>query len=74
MSTIIQWILVHPYKIWKKCIFNIEINISTVLTIQMSSGKSFHALKVSVYLFGHDTHKCQMYPTCENEESTVIGL
>ena len=44
MSTMMQWILVHPYTIWKKCVFNLEINISTVL----SSGKSFHVLTVAM--------------------------
>ena len=48
MSTMMQWILVHPYTIWKKCVFNLEINISTVLAIQMSSGKSFHVLTVAM--------------------------
>ena len=48
VSTIMQWILVHPYTIWKKCVFNLEINISTVLDIRMSSGKSFHALTVAM--------------------------
>ena len=48
MITIMQWILVHPYTIWKKCVFNLEIDISTVLAIQMSSGKSFHALTVAM--------------------------
>ena len=40
--------IVHPYTIWKKCVFNLEINISTVLAIRMSSGKSFHVLTVAV--------------------------
>ena len=48
MSTMMQWILVHPYTIWKKCVFNLEINISTVLAIRMSSGKSFHVLTVAM--------------------------
>ena len=48
MSTMTQWILVHPYTIWKKCVFNLEINISTVLAIRMSSGKSFHVLTVAM--------------------------
>ena len=43
-----QWILVHPYTIWKKCVFNLEINISTVLAIRMSSGNSFHVLTVAM--------------------------
>ena len=48
MSTMMQWILVHPYTIWKKCVFNLEINISTVLAIWMFSGKSFHVLTVAM--------------------------
>ena len=48
MSTMMQWILVHPYTIWKKCVFNLEINISTVLAIRMSSGNSFHVLTAAM--------------------------
>ena len=48
MSTMMQWILVHPYAIWKTCVFNLEIYISTVLAIRMSSGKSFHILTVAM--------------------------
>ena len=33
---------------WKKCVFNLEINISTVLAIRMSSGNSFHVLTVAM--------------------------
>ena len=48
MSTIMQRMLVHPYTIWKKRVFSLEINVSTVLAIRMSSGKSFHALTVAM--------------------------
>ena len=48
MSTMMQWILVHPYTISKKWVFNLEINISTVLATRMSSGKLFHVLTVAM--------------------------
>ena len=39
----------YPCKIWKQCTFHLEINISIVLALRMSSGKSFHAIPRARY-------------------------